>query len=60
MIAKINAKCSKKVKEEQPFLQVLPRYRTPDYEVLSVRVSCHSTITVRCVLYTVPSRRNID
>lgn len=56
VIAKINAKCSKKVKEEQPFLQALPRYRTPDYEVLSVRVSCHSTITVRCVLYTVPSR----
>jgi len=23
---------------------------------LSVKVTCHSTITVRCILYTVPSR----
>ena len=37
-------------------LQSLPRYRTPDYEVRSAKVSAHSTINVRCVVYTVPSR----
>ena len=27
-----------------------------DYEILSAKVSCHSTIEVRCILYRVPSR----
>jgi len=30
--------------------------RYPNYEVLSGRVSSHSTLSVRCTLYTVPSR----
>jgi hypothetical protein len=34
----------------------LPSHRYLDYEVLSVKVTCHSTITVRCILYTVPSQ----
>lgn len=56
VVAKLNAKQAQKFAEEQPFLQPLPRYRYADYEVLSARVSCHSTLSVRCILYTVPSR----
>ena len=56
VIAKLNSKCQKKFEIEQAHLQPLPRYRTPDYEVLSAKVTCHSTINVRCVVYTVPSR----
>lgn len=56
VIAKLNAKCSQKYEQELLHLQPLPTYRAPDYEVLSTRVSCHSTISVRCILYTVPSR----
>lgn len=56
VIAKINVKQTQKFAEEQPYLRPLPRYRYPDYEVLSARVSCHNTLSVRCILYTVPSR----
>jgi hypothetical protein len=56
VIEKLNAKHTQKFVEERPYLQPLPRYRYPDYEVLSARVSCHSTLSVRCILYTVPSR----
>ena len=56
MIAKLNGKCQQKFDTERPYLQALPRYRTPDYEVRSAKVSTHSTINVRCILYTVPSR----
>lgn len=56
VITKLNAKCAQKFEAEKPFLQALPRYRTADYEVLSARVSSHSTISIRCILYTVPSR----
>lgn len=56
VIAKLNAKCQQKFETEQLTLQALPQYRTADYEVLSSRVSAHSTISVRCILYSVPSR----
>jgi hypothetical protein len=56
VVAKQNAKRTQKFEVEQTVLQALPRYRSPDYEVLSVKVSCYSTITVRCILYSVPSR----
>jgi hypothetical protein len=56
VMTKLNAKCQKKMDQEHPTLQALPRYRTADYEVLSSRVSAHSTISVRCILYSVPSR----
>lgn len=56
VMAKLNEKCQKKFAIEHPYLQPLPRYRTPDYEVRSANVSVHSTINVRCILYTVPSR----
>lgn len=56
VVAKLNQQCQAKFEEEQKYLQPLPKYRVPDYEMLTARVSSHSTVEVRCVLYTVPSR----
>lgn len=56
IVAKLNARRSDKFKTEQQHLQPLPKYRVADYEVLTARVSTRSTIEVRCILYTVPSR----
>jgi hypothetical protein len=56
VVEKLNARCSQKFEVEKQHLQPLPSYRYPDYEELTTRVSCHSTIEVRCILYTVPSR----
>jgi hypothetical protein len=55
-VSKLNQQCQEKFEEEKIYLQPLPKYRVPDYEMLTARVSCHSTVEVRCVLYTVPSR----
>ena len=55
-VSKLNRQVQTKFEEEQKLLQPLPKYRVPDYEVLAARVSRYSTIDVRCVLYTVPSR----
>lgn len=55
-VAKLNDLHRDKIEEEQRALQPLPKYRVPDYEVLTATVSCRSTIDVRCVLYTVPAR----
>jgi hypothetical protein len=55
-VAKLNGQHADKYAQEQLALQPLPKHRIPDYEILTVRVSCHSTIDVRCILYTVPSR----
>ena len=55
-IAKLNRQCQAQFEAERQHLQPLPMHTCADYEVLSVRVTCHSTITVRCVLYTVPSQ----
>jgi hypothetical protein len=56
VIDTLNAKCSERFMEEQSYLQPLPKYRYPDYEVLSTKVSVNSTIMVRCILYSVPSQ----
>jgi hypothetical protein len=56
VVAKLNARCQTKFAEEQRHLQPLPRYRFVDYEKLSVRVSCFSSINVRAVVYSVPAR----
>jgi hypothetical protein len=56
VINTLNAKCSERFMEEQSYLRPLPKYRYPDYEVLSSSVSVNSTITVRCILYSVPSQ----
>ena len=55
-VAKLNERSAKKFAEEQQKLQPLPKYRACDYEILTARVSRYSTVDVRCVLYTVPSR----
>jgi hypothetical protein len=55
-VAGLNRQCQEKFELEQLSLQPLPKYRVPDYELLTARVSSHSTIEVRCILYTVPSR----
>jgi hypothetical protein len=56
VIEVLNAKICQKLQEEQAYLHPLPEHRYPDYEVLSVKVTRQSTITVRCILYTVPSQ----
>jgi hypothetical protein len=56
VVERLNGRHQAKVEQEKLALGPLPTHRVPDYEVVSVRVSCHSTITVRCMLYTVPSR----
>ena len=55
-IAGLNRQCEAKFEQEKVTLQPLPKRRVADYEVLSAKVSCHSTIDVRCILYSVPSR----
>jgi hypothetical protein len=55
-VAKLNQQCQQKFDQEREHLQPLPKYRLPDYEILTARVSNRSTVEVRCVLYTVPSR----
>ncbi len=44
------------VKEERPHLKPLPLRRRADYDELTVRVSSSSTINVRHIIYSVPSR----
>ncbi|NEQ46675.1 MAG: transposase family protein [Leptolyngbya sp. SIOISBB] len=56
IVAKLNQQHQAKFAEEQKHLQPLPPKRVADYEVLTARVSSRSTIDVRCILYTVPSR----
>jgi hypothetical protein len=55
-VEQLNAQHAEKFEAETAYLQPLPQGRVADYEVLTARVSCHSTIDVRCVLYTVPAR----
>ena len=56
VIEVLNAKVYQKFQEEQAYLHPLPEHRYPDYEILSVKVTRQSTITLRCILYTVPSQ----
>jgi len=56
VIAKVNRRATALIEAERPHLQALPLRRTRDYSELVVRVTTSSTITVRCVTYTVPSR----
>lgn len=52
----LNRQCVAKFEQEKAFLSPLPQRRIADYEVLSATVSNRSTIDVRCILYSVPSR----
>jgi hypothetical protein len=55
-VERLNAQHVEKIETEKAYLQPLPQGRVADYEILTARVSCHSTIDVRCVLYTVPAQ----
>jgi hypothetical protein len=55
-VTKLNQQCQQKFEQEREHLHSLPKYRIPDYEILTACVSTRSTVEVRCVLYTVPSR----
>ncbi len=52
----LNRQCVAKFEQERAALAPLPQRRIADYEVLSATVSNRSTIDVRCILYSVPSR----
>jgi hypothetical protein len=56
VVVQHNRRNAKAVTEERSALQVLPLHRAPDYTELSVVVSSSSTIDVRRVTYSVPSR----
>jgi hypothetical protein len=56
VVAQHNRRNAKAVAEERSTLQPLPLYKSTDYTEISVVVSSSSTIDVRRVTYTVPSR----
>lgn len=51
-----NQRNASAITAERKHLQPLPAMRTLDYTIVTVKVTRASTITARCVLYTVPSR----
>jgi hypothetical protein len=55
-IKRLNAYTHTAFAEEKKHLQPLPKHRFIDYTALSVKVTTHSTIEVRRVTYSVPSR----
>jgi hypothetical protein len=52
----LNKRCQSRFKDEQLALQALPGERFMDYSELSLKVTRSSTLEVKRVLYTVPSR----
>jgi hypothetical protein len=55
-VARKNARRRKALEVELPELKPLPRHRTTDFSTTTVTVTRCATISVRKVLYTVPSR----
>lgn len=56
IVSKINRQCRTRFDQEKVHLGVLPERRTHDFSELYVKVTSSSTITVKRVVYTVPSR----
>ena len=56
IVSNINMRKQDKIEEERQHLQPLPLQRTADYTEKVVAVSTSSTIQIKRVLYTVPSR----
>ena len=56
IVSTINRRCAARFKEERAHLQNLPKQRTNDFSELRVKVTSSSTINVKRVTYTVPSR----
>lgn len=53
---RLNKRCQSRFKDEQLALQPLPGERFMDYSELSLKVTRSSTLEIKKVLYTVPSR----
>jgi hypothetical protein len=53
---RLNKRCQSRFKDEQLALQALPGERFMDYSELSLKVTRSSTLEVKKVLYSVPSR----
>jgi hypothetical protein len=56
IVAKINRQCKARFDEERKHLNALPKRRTNDFCEQYVKVTSSSTINVKRVTYTVPSR----
>lgn len=56
LVSKINRRCHSRFQEERKHLQELPKRRTQDYAEHRVLVSSSSTLVLKRVTYTVPSR----
>lgn len=56
IVSKINRQCKTRFDEERLHLQSLPTRRTNDFSEQHVKVSSSSTINIKRVTYTVPSR----
>ncbi len=56
IIRKINKRCKTRFNEEKTHLKPLPSRRTHDFSELYAKVTTRSTISVKRVTYTVPSR----
>jgi transposase InsO family protein len=53
---RLNKRCQSRFKDEQLALQALPYERFMDYSEISLKVTRSSTLEIKRVLYTVPSR----
>lgn len=56
VVARMNRRAAATVAEERAALKVLPVRRTSEYEETDARVTKYSTVSVKRVLYSVPSR----
>ncbi len=56
IVSKINRQCKTRFEEERPYLLALPSRRTNDFSEQYVKVTSSSTISIKRVTYTVPSR----
>jgi len=56
VFGRLNARVARKFDEERGMLTALPVRRSSDYEEVDARVTKYCTMTVKKVLYTVPSR----
>lgn len=56
VVERLNRRIQERFREEQPILRALPSLRCADFSSLAVRVTRSSTLEVRRVTYSVPSR----
>ena len=56
VVARLNRRISAKAMEERTALKALPVRRTSEYEETEARVTKYGTVSVRRILYSVPSR----